>query len=103
MTPLPSPQQAGQFDHLTPSNRGGGGQGGYEVSDGDGAIESCGVLDTASNQVVASPDARQDARRAKDQHGYVVQRNHAIISLHASGGPIYAVPMAMEDSTEASA
>ena len=44
-------------------------------------------------QVLATPNTQ----RAKDDQGYVMQPNHAIIS-QASAGHIYAIPMAMDDS-----
>ena len=44
-------------------------------------------------QVLATPNTQ----RAKDDQGYVMQPNHAIIS-QASAGHIYAIPMAVDDS-----
>jgi len=44
-------------------------------------------------QVLATPNTQQ----AKDDQGYALQPNHAIVS-QASAGHIYAIPMAVDDS-----
>ena len=52
-------------------------------------------------QVVGTSGARPDPRRAKDDEGYVVQPTRTIVTMQGSGGAIYAVPVAMDDSEDA--